>query len=60
MRLADHFLAAAGTISDIGGFASHMRRAIQEAQRFEVADEVAVAAGQLIHKRPSTLAASLW
>jgi len=59
MRLADHFLAAAGTISDIGGFASHMQGAIREAQRFEVADEVAKAAGALIHSRPSTLVAAL-
>ena len=59
MRLSDHFLAATGTVSDIGGFATNMRPHIKQAQRFEVADEVAKAAGRLIHSRPSTLLAAL-
>jgi hypothetical protein len=59
MRLADQILAARGTMFDIGGFATRMSRFIQEAQRFEIADDVARAAGQLVYSRPSTLAAAL-
>jgi len=59
MRLADQILASRGTIPDVGGFCRSMAPSIQQAQRFEISDEVAKAAGQLIYSRPSTLAAAL-
>jgi hypothetical protein len=59
MRLADHMLAAAGTLYDLGGFATFMRPYIKSAERFEVADDVARAAGDLVYSRPSCLAAAL-
>jgi hypothetical protein len=59
MRLADHFLAARGSLADFGGFCKHMTPAIQRAQRFEVTDDVARAAGDLLRSKPSTLAAAL-
>jgi hypothetical protein len=59
MRLADDMLAARGTLNDIGGFAAHMAPWIETAERFEVADEVARAAGDLIDSRPSSLVAAL-
>ncbi|MBO0715722.1 MAG: hypothetical protein J2P55_00095 [Rhizobiales bacterium] len=59
MRLADHFLAARGSLADLGGFVSYMEPAIREAQRFEIADEVGYAVHDLVHSKPSTLAAAL-
>jgi hypothetical protein len=59
MRLSDHLLAARGTITDLFGFATSMSRSIAEAQRFEIADEVAVACSELMASRPSSLAAAL-
>jgi hypothetical protein len=52
-------LAAAGTLYDLGGFATFMRPYIKSAERFEVADDVARAAGDLVYSRPSCLAAAL-
>lgn len=59
MRLADYLLAARGTIPDMGGFATSMGPVIAKAQRFEISDDVARAAGELLQSRPSTLAAAL-
>lgn len=59
MRLADHFLAACGSLADLGSFASLMAPVIRQAQRFEIADEVATAVHGLVDSRPSTLAAAL-
>jgi hypothetical protein len=59
MRLADHMLAARGTLMDIGGFATKMSTFIQDAQRFEIADDVAKAAGDLVYSRPTALASVL-
>jgi hypothetical protein len=55
-RLIDHFLAAADTAIDVGGFAAHMAPWLKKAQVFDVANDVARAAGHLIYTRPSTLA----
>jgi hypothetical protein len=52
-------LVAAGGLADIGGFAKNMEPWIKRAQRFEVTDEVARAAGDLIYSKPSSLAAAL-
>jgi hypothetical protein len=59
VRLSDHILAARGTPVDIGGFATFMRPFIESAECFEVADDVARAAGELVYSRPSSLAAAL-
>jgi hypothetical protein len=59
VRLSDHILAARGSLFDIGGFATFMRPWIERAERFEVTDEVARAAGELVYSRPSSLAAAL-
>jgi hypothetical protein len=52
-------LAAAGTLYDLGGFATLMQPFIKRAQRFEVTDAVACAAGELVYSRPSCLTAAL-
>jgi hypothetical protein len=52
-------LAAAGTLYDLGGFATFMRPFLKKAERFEVSDDVARAAGDLVYSRPSCLAAAL-
>jgi len=59
MRLADHILAARDTINDIGRIASSMGRTIERAQRFELHNDVALAAHELLKTRPSTLVAAL-
>ncbi len=59
MRLADHILAARNTVNDIGRIATYMGGTIEEAQRFELHDDVALAAFQLLTTRPSTLVAAL-
>jgi hypothetical protein len=59
MRLSDHLCAAAGGITDFGGFATTMSHVIKEAERMEISDEVALACGDLLGSRPSALAAAL-
>ncbi len=59
MRLSDQMLGARGTLMDMGGFATNMSRFIQEAQRFEIDDGVARAAGELVYSRPTALAGVL-
>jgi len=59
VRLADHFLAARGSLADLGGFCTYMGGAIKEAQRFEIADDVALAVHGLVDSKPSALAAAL-
>jgi hypothetical protein len=59
MRLADHFLAARGTVHDMFGFVSSLGPWIERAERFEIADEVARACGELVYPRPSSLLAAL-
>jgi hypothetical protein len=52
-------LAARGTATDLGGFATGMSKSILAAERFEVSDEVARACFELVDSRPSALAAAL-
>jgi len=59
LRLADHILAARGTGFDFGAFATRLGRVIEQAQRFEIGDDVAKACGQLVFSRPSSLLAAL-
>jgi hypothetical protein len=59
MRLADFMLAARGSLMDMGGFATKLSHHIAKAQRFEIAEDVARAAGDLVNSRPTALAAVL-
>jgi hypothetical protein len=59
MRLSDHILAARGTETDLGGFATGMSKVLLQAERFEISDEVARACFELVDSRPSALAAAL-
>lgn len=61
MRLSDHIKAEAGGATDreVGGIFTSVSKAIAQAQRFELTDDVATAAYMLTKSKPSSLFAAL-
>jgi len=55
MRLSDHIIAGCGTTTDIGGIFTKTAAAIRQAQRFELTDDVALAAYNLTKSKPTSL-----
>jgi hypothetical protein len=55
MRLSDHIQAARGSDSDVANIISNVADAILDAERFELSDDVAVAAYQLTTNKPTSL-----
>jgi len=59
MRLADHILAARGTLNDFCGMITSLSAGIEKAQRFSIDNDVAKAAVGVVRSRPSSLVAAL-
>ncbi|MEY9493789.1 hypothetical protein [Bradyrhizobium elkanii] len=59
MRLSDHMLAECGQANDIENLFSNVAPAIREAERFELSDDVALAAYNLTKSKPTTLLSAL-
>jgi hypothetical protein len=55
MRLSDHIIAEVGKTNDVAGIFTSMAKAVSQAQRFELSDDVAVAAYRLTTSKPTTL-----
>lgn len=59
MRLSDHLLAARSSNSDIGGIFTNVASAIQQAERFELTDDVARAGYNLTKSKPTSLLSAM-
>lgn len=55
MRLSDHIIAEVGKTNDVAGIFTSMAKSVREAQRFELSDDVAIAAYRLTTSKPTTL-----
>jgi hypothetical protein len=55
MRLSDHILAECGKTNDIEGMFTNMAASIRQAERFELSDDVTIAAYRLTQSKPTTL-----
>jgi len=59
MRLSDHLMLERGGSCDVGGIFTKTCAAILEAERFELTDDVALAAYNLTKSKPTTLLSAL-
>jgi hypothetical protein len=59
VRLSDHIIAEVGKSNDIEGIFKSMAAAIRQAERFELSDDVAIAAYRLTTQKPTTLLSAL-
>jgi hypothetical protein len=59
MTLADHLLAACGSVNDLAGCVTSMSDSIVKAERFVIEDDVAHAGYQVIRSRPASMLAGI-
>lgn len=59
MNLADHIIAARESLEDVFGSITSAAATLEKAQRFDLADDVVKACGQLTDSKPSSLVAAL-
>jgi hypothetical protein len=59
LRLSDHILAERGSESDVRGIFTSVANALLYAERFELSDDVALAAYNLTKSKPTTLLSAL-
>lgn len=56
---ADQILAARGSLFDVGGYITSLAHGVEQAQRFEITEDIAQACLQLLRSRPSTMLKAL-
>jgi hypothetical protein len=59
MRLSDHIIAEVGESNDIGGLFTSFAKSLRQAERFELSDDLAVAAYRLTQAKPTNILKAL-
>jgi hypothetical protein len=59
LRLSDHIIAEIGQTNDVEGIFANMAKSVRQAERFELSDDVAIAAYRLTQSKPTTLLKAL-